>query len=192
MKRKIASAVLAFTLLVMLMPGVAEASWYWKPEYANIPTATNPSATTPPATTPAPSTPPAVTPPASGLTKDESTIFTLINQDRAKAGVGPLAINMTLVALARMKSQDILDNNYFAHTSPTYGTAFDMMKKAGIKYVTAGENLAKARDATWAHMRLMASEGHQQNILNPAFDEVGIGVVPYTYGVIVTEMFIGH
>jgi uncharacterized protein YkwD len=104
----------------------------------------------------------------------------------------PLAINLTLTALARQKAQDILTNNYFAHLSPTLGSAFDQMKRAGIKYTAAGENLGKARDAAWAHARLMASDGHRANILNPAFTEVGIGVIPYTYGVCVAEFFIGR
>jgi uncharacterized YkwD family protein len=114
-------------------------------------------------------------------------MVSLVNQARMDAGLKPLQVDPTLTQLARMKSQDILDNNYFAHTSPTYGSAFTMMKNAGVTYKIAGENLAKARD----HQRLMASDGHRANILNPDFTHIGVGIVKYQYGVVVTELFIG-
>ena len=58
----------------------------------------------------------------------------LVNAERSKAGLAPLKIDMELVRLARLKSQDMIDLNYFSHQSPTYGSPFDMMKATGITY----------------------------------------------------------
>ena len=75
-----------------------------------------------------------------------------------------------------MKSQDMMNHDYFGHQSPTYGSPFDMMKSAGIQYRTAGET-AGAHTVEIAHHNLMNSPGHRQNILNSAFTHVGVGVV---------------
>jgi uncharacterized YkwD family protein len=119
-------------------------------------------------------------------------MVTLVNQERAKAGLKPLAVDMRLVKLARMKSQDMINKKYFGHQSPTYGSPFDMMKREGITYRTAGENLAGASTVTRAHDLLMQSSGHRKNILNPAFTHIGIGVIKGgPYGTMFTQMFIG-
>jgi len=116
----------------------------------------------------------------------------LVNQERAKAGLKPLAVDMKLVELARMKSQDMIDKGYFAHQSPTYGSPFDMMKKAGLMYRTAGENLAGASTVDKAHVNLMNSSGHRANILNANFTHIGIGIIEGgPYGMMLTQMFIG-
>lgn len=116
----------------------------------------------------------------------------LVNAERAKNGVAPLTVNYKLTGVARIKAQDMIDNNYFAHNSPTYGSPTDMMKKFGITYRTAGENLAGAPDVDTAHKNLMNSSGHRANILNGNFKEVGIGVVEGgPYGKMFVQMFIG-
>ena len=116
----------------------------------------------------------------------------LVNQARMGQGVKPLGVNMQLVALARAKSQDMVSKNYFSHTSPTYGSPFDMMNKAGIKYSTAGENLAGAATTESAHQNLMNSPGHRANILNPSYTQLGIGIASGSiYGNMFTQMFIG-
>jgi uncharacterized YkwD family protein len=117
----------------------------------------------------------------------------LVNQERAKAGLEPLAVDMRLVVLAREKAQDMIDRGYFSHQSPTYGSPFDMMKAAGITYRTAGENIAGAPTVERAHTALMNSEGHRRNILNPAFDHIGIGIVEGgPYGLMLSQMFTGQ
>jgi uncharacterized YkwD family protein len=113
----------------------------------------------------------------------------LVNQERAKAGVAPLKVDLELSRVARIKSQDMRDNNYFSHTSPTYGSPFDMMKSFGISYRTAGENIAKHSSVESAHAGLMNSDGHRKNILNPNFTHIGIGIVDGRY---YTQMFIGR
>lgn len=141
---------------------------------------------------PAPNAP--TTPaPSSGLTADEAKMVNLVNQARTGQGVKALSVNSQLVTLARRKSQDMVDKNYFSHTSPTYGSPFEMMKNAGVKYSTAGENIAGAATVESAHQNLMNSPGHRANILNSSFTQIGIGIVSGSqYGKIFTQMFIGN
>jgi uncharacterized YkwD family protein len=128
-----------------------------------------------------------------GLTANEKAMLDLVNKEREKAGLKPLAADLELVRLARMKSQDMIDKGYFSHTSPTYGSPFDMMKKAGISYKVAGENLAGASTVQQAHTSLMNSDGHRRNILNPNFDHIGIGIIEGgPYGMMFTQMFTGQ
>jgi len=127
-----------------------------------------------------------------GLTADEQKMLDLINAERKKAGLSPLAIDMRLVKISRLKSKDMIDNNYFSHTSPTYGSPFDALKANGITYRYAGENLAGAATVEKAHTNLMNSPGHRANILNPNFNYVGIGIVDGgPYGKMFTQTFIG-
>ncbi len=120
-------------------------------------------------------------------------MFDAVNQARADKGLKPLKINLTLVGLARQKAKDMIDNSYFAHTSPNLGTAFDQMKKAGVYFTTAGENLAEASSVYSAHYRLLASPTHYANIMSANYTEVGIGVVDRSpSGVMVAQFFIGN
>lgn len=123
----------------------------------------------------------------------EGAMVALVNQERAKAGLAPLVVDSRLTELARMKSADMVINDYFSHTSPTYGSPFDMMKAAGVSYRIAGENLAGAPTTAMAHDGLMQSTGHRANILREAFTHVGVGVVAGgPYGYIFTQLFIGN
>jgi len=120
-------------------------------------------------------------------------MLSLVNQERQRQGLAPLVADAKLTQLARQKSQDMVNKNYFSHTSPTYGSPFDMMKAAGVRYRTAGENIACAPSTTRAHDALMNSPGHRANILNPAFTHVGIGIVKGgSCGMMFTQMFIGQ
>lgn len=122
---------------------------------------------------------------------EEKQMLELINKERKKVGVAPLKMNLEIVKIARIKSQDMIDKNYFNHTSPTYGDPFKMMKDFGVSYHYAGENLAGNSSVTSAHESLMNSQGHKKNILNPDFDEIGIGIVDGgPYGKMFTQMFI--
>lgn len=81
-------------------------------------------------------------------------------------------------------------NKYFSHTSPTYGSPFDMMKKFGISFRTAGENIAMGQRTPEEVVNAwMNSSGHRQNILNPNFTHIGVGYVEN--GNYWTQMFIG-
>lgn len=122
------------------------------------------------------------------LSSDEQRMVNLVNSERQKAGLAPLKVDLDLSRVARIKSQDMRDNNYFSHTSPTYGSPFDMMRSFGISYRTAGENIALHSSVESAHNGLMNSDGHRANILSPNFTHIGIGIVDGRY---YTQMFIG-
>lgn len=125
------------------------------------------------------------------LTEDEHKMFDLVNQERIEAGLSPLNVNPELVVLARMKSQDMIDNEYFAHESPTYGTVYNMLKAAEIAYTRAGENLAGSAVVERAHNNLMNSPGHRSNILNKYYTCIGIGIIEGgPFGKMFTQMFI--
>lgn len=128
----------------------------------------------------------------SELTSDEQEVFDLINAKRVANGLSALKIDDELQNVARIKAQDMVDNNYFSHTSPTYGTPFNMIKNFGITYTTAGENIAGNSSNSAAVNAWMNSEGHKANILNSSFNYTGIGVVKSSkYGKIYVQMFIG-
>lgn len=116
-------------------------------------------------------------------------VVTLVNQERAKAGLAPLkTTNETLKKVALDKAKDMYNNNYFDHTSPTYGSPFDMMKQYGVTYRAAGENIAKGQRTPQEVMTAwMNSPGHKANILNASFTTIGVA---YYNGVWVQE-FIG-
>ena len=128
----------------------------------------------------------------SGLTADELETFNLINQQRAQNGLPALKIDSEVQRVARIKAQDMVNNNYFSHTSPTYGSPFDMLKSFGISYRSAGENIAGNSSNSAAVTAWMNSSGHRANILNSSFNYTGVGVVTGSkYGKIYVQMFIG-
>lgn len=126
------------------------------------------------------------------LTADEQEIFNLINQQRKNNGLSELKIDNEVQRVAKIKAQDMVSNNYFSHTSPTYGSPFDMLKSFKISYKTAGENIAGNSSNQNAVTSWMNSSGHRANILNSSYNYTGIGVVNSTkYGKIYVQMFIG-
>lgn len=157
------------------------------------PTTPTPTPTTPTPTPTTPTTPtpnPAPTTNPSGMSASEDWMFAKLNEERVKAGLQPLQRDPELDRIARLKSQDLVDNNYFAHQSPTYGTVSQMLRSFGYQFRAAGENLSKSQKAEISHYRLMASDGHRTNILYPSYTHVGIGIVPYKSGVMVTQIFV--
>lgn len=118
-------------------------------------------------------------PPSTGgtVSAEASQILQLVNAERAKVGAAPLTLNLDLSKVAQEKARDMADNGYFSHTSPTYGSPFDMMRQFGLKYSYAGENIAKGYTSPAAVMRgWMNSSGHRANILNPNYTQIGVGV----------------
>lgn len=130
-------------------------------------------------------------PQKSGSVSDyEREVVRLVNEIRREHGLKTLTLNAALSDVARVKSDDMRSKNYFSHQSPTYGSPFDMMKKFGIKYNTAGENIAKGYVSPRAVVDgWMNSEGHRANILRSSFTEIGVGYV--ADGHYWTQMFIG-
>jgi len=125
------------------------------------------------------------------LTAAEQHIFAAINLERTSRGLAPLELDPALVELARRKSQDMVDNNYVGHQSPVYGSPFEMMRNAGIRYNYAGENIARTTVPANAVRLFMNSSPHRSTLLNPRFSRTGIGVVQVGRQLFVTQMFIG-
>lgn len=126
------------------------------------------------------------------LTADELEVFNLINSQRTKNGLSSLKIDAEVQNVARIKAQDMVNNNYFDHNSPTYGTPFNMLNSFKISYKAAGENIAGNSSNSAAVNAWMNSAGHKANILNSNFNYTGIGVVNGSkYGKIYVQMFIG-
>ena len=106
----------------------------------------------------------------------QAEVVKLVNQERAEAGLGSLSGNQKLHALAQMKAEDMAKNKYFSHTSPTYGSAFDMLKQYNVSYKTAGENIAKGQKTAQSVMTgWMNSQGHRANILGSGYTQIGVG-----------------
>ena len=164
---------------------------YYVPPKSNQPAPTPTEPKNPPVQQPDPK--PTTPTPSKGLTAMEQKMVNLVNQERTKAGLQALKVDTTLVGLARKKSQDMIDKNYFGHTSPTYGSPIEMLKKADVSYYTAGENLAGAGSVESAHASLMASSGHRANILNSRYNHFGVGIATGgPYGNMFTQLFIGR
>lgn len=120
----------------------------------------------------------------------EQEVVRLVNAERAKHGLAALTEDWELSRVARYKSQDMHDNRYFAHNSPTYGTPFRMLRAFGLSYRTAGENIAMGYAAPAAVVAgWMNSEGHRANILSSAYTKIGVGYV--ADGHYWTQQFIG-
>lgn len=125
----------------------------------------------------------------SSITSYEREVIRLVNQIRRENGLSELTYDWELCRVARIKSQDMKENCYFSHTSPTYGSPFQMMKSFGIRYKSAGENIAKGQPSPEAVVNAwMNSSGHRANILNSAFTHIGVGYA--SGGSYWTQMFI--
>ena len=143
-----------------------------------------PAPTPAPVPTPTPAPVPAPTtnatssaiPIITALTADEQKMVNMINQERIAAGVSPLKVDLRLASVGRTKANDMKTNNYFSHTSPTYGSPWAMMKLAGLPVGWAGENIGKTQSVESAMAGFMNSPGHKANILDPRFTHVGIGI----------------
>ena len=118
-------------------------------------------------------------------------VFELLNETRASDGVAPLAWSDGLAEVALAHAVEMYTHGYVSHLSPVTGRVDDRVKAAGIRLSTIGENLALAASARAVHDGLVASPGHRANMVNPAFDRVGIAAVKGPLGVMVVEVFGG-
>ncbi|MCK0473125.1 CAP domain-containing protein [Halalkalibacter sp. APA_J-10(15)] len=126
-----------------------------------------------------------------GISEVEQQVIDLTNQERRNNGLPELQADSSLSHVAREKSRDMQQNNYFSHTSPTYGSPFDMMRDYGVSYNSAGENIAQGqRSAQEVVQAWMNSEGHRANILSNDFTHIGVGYIEQ--GNYWTQMFISR
>ncbi|MBE6963240.1 MAG: SafA/ExsA family spore coat assembly protein [Ruminococcaceae bacterium] len=127
---------------------------------------------------------------SSTVSSYENEVIRLVNEIRVSNGLKPLTANWELSRVARYKSQDMVDNRYFSHTSPTYGSPFQMIRAFGLSFRTAGENIAYGQRTPQAVVNAwMNSSGHRANILNSSYTQIGVGYV--ANGHYWTQMFIG-
>ncbi|MFC5449621.1 CAP domain-containing protein [Paenibacillus aestuarii] len=158
---------ISLSTLIKLNPQVANPNIIWPGMVLNV------SGNTVSGTTPNPASP---TTPAVSQSAYADQVVSLVNQERAKAGLKPLTADSSLSAMALDKAKDMYNNHYFDHTSPTYGSPFDMMTEYGITYSYAGENIAMGQKTPQDVMTAwMNSTGHRQNILSPNYTKIGVG-----------------
>lgn len=125
------------------------------------------------------------------VTEEEFEMLKLVNQVRQEQGINLLEIDIRLASSARKKAFDMINNNYFDHISPTFGTPFDMIKSDNIEYALAGENLAESGSVEDAFKSLMDSPEHKANILNSRYDRIGIGIIKKeSGGLMIVQLFI--
>ena len=124
------------------------------------------------------------------LSAQEQTAGNLLNSDRMRYNLSPLVIDPELCRIARIKSEDMRDNQYFAHTSPTYGDVRAMLQKFGYTFSSAGENIAHHASVEKAQAAFLSSPGHRQNIMSRAYTKAGVGVAVDAKGyVYLTQIF---
>lgn len=130
-------------------------------------------------------------PEASSLLSFETECIRLINVERTNRGLAALQAHWELSRVARYKSQDMIDKNYFSHTSPTYGSPFTMMQSFGLKFSAAAENIAYGqRTAQEVVNAWMNSAGHRANILSQSYTHTGVGAAKKSNGTLYwTQMF---
>lgn len=117
----------------------------------------------------------------------EDEVIRLVNVQRSKAGLQLLKTNWQLCRVARYKSADMAQpppKGYFAHISPTYGSPFQMMESFGLRFSSAGENIAYGQRTPAEVMNdWMKSPGHRSNIMSGSYTEIGVGLAKDKNGV---------
>ncbi|MDR3594436.1 CAP domain-containing protein [Clostridium sp.] len=108
----------------------------------------------------------------------EDKILQLMNEKRTEAGLKPLTIDNTLVQVARYKSDDMIQNNFFSHTNPDGTKWTNWLHTIGYDYTSAGENIAcNNTDPVELFNQWWNSPGHRANMMNEKYTKVGIGVI---------------
>ena len=121
----------------------------------------------------------------------ERQVIDLVNAERTGNGLQALEFNWQVARVAGYKACDMRDNRYFSHTSPTYGSPFQMLRDFGISFTAAGENIAMGQRSAESVMQAwMNSSGHRANILNEAYTQIGVGYCIGNSGPYWVQMFI--
>ncbi|MDV2582470.1 SafA/ExsA family spore coat assembly protein [Alkalibacillus haloalkaliphilus] len=106
----------------------------------------------------------------------EDEVIRITNEMRQQHGLQPLEGDWQLSRVARYKSRDMRDQNYFSHQSPTYGSPFDMIEQFNVSYQRASENIAAGQQNPRSVVdSWMNSQGHRENILDPNMTHIGVG-----------------
>ncbi len=103
-------------------------------------------------------------------------VFTLANAEREAAGLTPFVWSDDLANIALAHSKDMNDRRFMSHTNPDGLSPFDRIRRYGLKYSGAAENIAAGQKTPEEVMQSwMSSEGHRANILNPGLKQLGVG-----------------
>lgn len=120
----------------------------------------------------------------------EARMLELVNEERAKEGLKPLAADPELAVVARSHSKDMFARGYFSHITPEGKTPSDRIREGHVRFLVAGENLALGQTLAICHQGLMNSPGHRANILQPSYGRLGIGILDGgIYGLMITQNF---
>lgn len=132
-------------------------------------------------------------PAPSSLTANEAALYNLINEDRAAYGVNPVSISTSADAAAYAKAEDMISNNYFSDTSPTYGSPSQLLSDYGVSYTVDGECIAEVANVEAGNADFMADPAHESIITDSAYTQVGVAVVadPAISSDVIVEEFIG-
>lgn len=132
--------------------------------------------------------------PQAELNDYENAVACLINDYRVANKLNKVAYEPTLTYIAKYRSQDLMDRNYWSHYSPEGTTVFNLFIANGIKYKIGGENLAQATPAgigtpqaflnAWQN-----SPSHNANMLRNGYNYIGVGMVENADRIIVTTVF---
>jgi uncharacterized protein YkwD len=125
------------------------------------------------------------------LASEEAIFLGLINDYRKQHGVGPLQVSPTLTKAAQWMSNDMATKNYFNHVDSLGRTLGPRISSFGYKFLSAGENIAIARDAVGAMTLWQHSPSHNANMLRPEYKVIGIGTADSLQGVLWTTDFGG-
>ncbi len=128
---------------------------------------------------------------SASLSMQEQVAGNMLNLDRARYDLPSLALDPELCRIARIKSEDMRDHHYFAHTSPTYGDVRAMLTAFGYDYNAAGENIAHHATAEKCQAAFLSSPGHRRNIMNKSYKKFGVGIAVDAQGFIyMTQIFV--
>lgn len=111
-----------------------------------------------------------------------NTLVDMANISRSEEGLNQLTVNDKLTRAAVAKGQDMVENSYFAHISPSGKTPWDFINAQNYNYVFAGENLSIGyTNDTELHDAWMNSPSHRENIMNKNYSEIGVAVIKGKY-----------
>jgi uncharacterized protein YkwD len=126
---------------------------------------------------------------SSATSSDEQEILKLVNRERQSRGLAPLIGDARLTQAARLHSQRMAAANEIGHQLPGEPELEMRLGRTALLFDLSGENVAMAGDAYRAHVALMNSPHHRDNILERGYSYVGIGVVRSGHEVFVTQDF---
>lgn len=127
----------------------------------------------------------------------ESQMIYLINTIRSSHGLQLLNPNPVLNSIARSRSQDMINRNYFSHYTPEGKNIFNILVENGIMYACAAENLSHASPPSWGSPESvinswMSSSAHRANLLNPHYGQIGLGIIDSGNRRVVTLVFMNR